>query len=113
MSKDLLSREEGKGNGAGHDKIYALFQNVQDQGAPLTYAWQGKIYTYEDGQVYQMSREQIEHLNSLSTTLHKQEMSPDGQLRTTAVAQRNRFSVREVTPQEVKRLQAQASQAAA
>lgn len=113
MSKDLLSQKINPDNGAGNGKIFALFQNIQDKGAPLTWAWQGQIYTYEDGQVYLMTREQIDHLNSLTVTVHKQEMSPDGQLQSKPISQTHRFSVREIAPAEVAKMQAAMAPAAA
>lgn len=85
----------------GTAKVFALFQNLETQGAPLSYAWKGQIYTYDDGQVYEMTRDQISHLNSLTVMTHKQEMSPDGQVKTVPMNRRHRFSVREVNNDEV------------
>jgi hypothetical protein len=94
MSKSLLTDSKPS-------KVYALFQNLETQGAPLTWAWEGKIYTYDDGQVYEMSKEQMAHLNSLTVMTHKQEVTADGQVRTVPLSRRHRFSVREVGATEV------------
>jgi hypothetical protein len=87
-------------------KVFALFQNLETQGAPLSWAWAGQVYTYEDGQVYEMSQEQIAHLNSLTVMVHKQEVTQDGQVRTVPLSRRHRFSVREVGAGEVAKIKA-------
>ncbi|RJP77997.1 MAG: hypothetical protein C4524_07365 [Candidatus Zixiibacteriota bacterium] len=84
-------------------KGYYLFINLETQGANLTYAWDGKIYTYEDGQVYQMTPAQAAHLNSLSVMQYDLQPDASGQMRSVPVGRRPRFSVREVTPGEVER----------
>lgn len=101
MSKDVQAAAPAE------EKVLATFQNLEDQGSPLTYSWKGELYTYEDGQAYLMSREQIQHLNSLAITTYVQEMDEQGQLRSKPGPRRRRFSVMEVTREEARRLKAE------
>jgi hypothetical protein len=101
MGKSLLDDNKGAAEGG---KVFALFQNLETQGAPLTWAWGGQVYTYEDGKVYEMSKEQVAHLNSLTVMTHKQDLDRDGQMRTVPLSQRHRFSVREVAAAEVAKI---------
>lgn len=88
-------------------KIICKFQNIESPGAPLSWAWQGQLYTYADGGLYQMDQEQIDHLNSLQVMHFQQEYSPEGQLMSKVAGSRNRFAVRPATRQEIADAQAQ------
>lgn len=101
MSK--IFDEPKKDNG----KVYALFQNLENQGASLSYAWEGQILTYQDGQVYLMSLEQIEHLNSLAVMSYENVPTPEGQIKSMPAGKRHRFSVRQVTQGEINKIKAE------
>lgn len=97
-------KAKGTGSGAAPpEKGFYLFTNVETQGANLTYAWKGQIYTYEDGQVYEMTREQAAHLNSLAVEVYAMKPGPEGHMKSEVVGRRKRFSVTEVTAGEVAR----------
>lgn len=85
-------------------KGFYLFNNLETQGAALTYAWKGEIYTYEDGQVYQMAPDQAAHLNTLFVNRYDTVSNELGQLKSKVVGRTKRFSVTEVAPGEVTRL---------
>lgn len=95
--------KEAAGTLVSRPRFY-LFHNLETQGANLTYAWKEQLYTYEAGQIYEMTPDQAEHLNSLSVNKYITEQLPNGQLRTKVVSRQKRFSVTEVTAAEVERL---------
>lgn len=85
------------------EKRFYLFNNLETPGANLSYSYlrpgetQHQIYTYEHGQVYQMTPDQAIHLNSLKVA--KWELAPDseGQARYIPAGYTARFSVMEVS----------------
>ncbi|MBI5844756.1 MAG: hypothetical protein HZB23_08840 [Deltaproteobacteria bacterium] len=77
--------------------IMVKFVNIESPGVDIRFNYQGKDYgPLSDGEVYELPREVVKHLNGLSTPRLEYRIDPaTGQARSAMTGRLNRFALQE------------------